>query len=232
MNKNQADSFINNFQTILDSIYRSKPDSILILGDFNDKCLQWNSNHSNSELKNKFFDLIEGNNLHQMINEPTHIKDTSTSLLDLIITDSPAYMLNTGTWTPIGDPYHSTIFCRFQFLIKRNPKYKREIWKYDQCDFVALNEELSNAPWNVLDTFDDVNDAVDYFMTLFLNICRKHITIKTVTVNPKDKPWFNDHVKEGFKIRDKAHKKLKRNNSPENRANYRAARHDANMRKK
>ena len=151
----------------LNNIYQSKPDSILILGDFNDKCLQWNSNHTESELKNNFVDLIEGNNLHQMINEPTHIKETSASLLDLIITDSPNYVLNAGTWAPIGDPYHSTIFCRFHFLIKQTPKYKREIWKLDNCDFKALNENLSNAPWYVLESFDSVNDALDYFYKFF-----------------------------------------------------------------
>jgi hypothetical protein len=56
--------------------------------------------------------------------------------------------------------------------------------------------------------------------------------VKSVTINSKDKPWITPYVKEGFRLRDKAHKTLKTSNTLENCANYRYARHAANERKK
>ena len=109
----EASNFIQNLQDMLNQIYIDKPDSLVLLGDFNDKCLAWDSQHIGSELKLNLFDLVTGNNLFQLINEPTHITPISSTLLDLIITDSPGFIIDSGISDPVGDPYHSSIFCKF-----------------------------------------------------------------------------------------------------------------------
>ena len=152
-------------------------------------------------------------------------------MLDLIITDSPGYMMNSGILPPIGDPYHCTIFCKFEFQLPRNEKYKREIWQYDKCDFQELNLELSQAPWDIIDTFNDINVAVKYFFDIFLKICKSHIPCKQIKVNTRDKPWINQHVKKWFKLRDKTHAKFKQSPCAETHLAYTIARRDANSRK-
>ena len=139
--------FLENFQTLLNNIYTDKPESLIILGDFNDKCITWDSKHEKSELGNKFHDLVTGNNLFQIIDELTHITETSAYLIDLIITDSPAYMIDSGTCAPLGDPYHCCIYCKFQIQTVRKKNYTRHIWKYDDCNFETLNEAIRTAPW-------------------------------------------------------------------------------------
>ena len=41
-------------------------------------------------------EFIETNNLHQLISEPTNIRGNSMSCIDLIMTDQPAYVVETG----------------------------------------------------------------------------------------------------------------------------------------
>ena len=94
------------------------------MGDLNDRCLTYDSPHPDSELGTRLLDLVVTNNLFQIIDEPTHITSTSSSLLDLIITDSPGYILDSGVLAPIGDPYHSTVFCKFQIQYTTDKPYK------------------------------------------------------------------------------------------------------------
>ena len=197
-NAESANSFIDNIQRVLNNIYANKPESFIILGDFNDRCITWNSNHTYSELSNKLLDLVTGNNLFQIIDEPTHVTENSSSLLDIIITDSPAYIIDSGIWAPIGDPFHSSIFCKFQLQFNREGKYKRQIFNYEQCNYNLMNAAVTSAPWNVLDIFDDVNEAEEYFTNLLKSICKDHIPSKEITVCPKDKPWMNRLVKKAI----------------------------------
>ena len=97
-----------------------------VLGDFNDHCLTWESKHENSELGQKFFDLVTGNNLFQILQDQL-ITGTSASQIDLIITDSPACILDSGVSAPIGDPYHCCIYCKFKLQHNRKEKYTRHV---------------------------------------------------------------------------------------------------------
>ena len=122
---------------VLNSIYREKPESILLVGDFNDKCIIWEGSHEESELGQQLYDLVIGNNLFQFISEPTHTTEKKSTLLDLIITDSPGYILDSGVGAPIGDPYHCFTYCKFQFQKPKAQKYTRHIWNYGRCNFVT-----------------------------------------------------------------------------------------------
>ena len=147
------------------------------MGDFNDRCSgTWDSDHTGSELGTRYDDSIKGNNLFQIINEPTHIKQQSATILDVIITDSPGYMINSGVWAPIGDPYHCSIFCTFETQMAIREKHKRHIWQYDKCDFELLNQHLLRAPWHQMYLYNNTHDAAKYFRELFL---QKYVPFST-----------------------------------------------------
>ena len=96
-------------------------------------------------------------------------------LLNLIITDSPGYIVNFGLESPLGDPYYSGFFCELKLQYLKQTVYKREIWSYDRGNYLELHEALSNAPWNILDTFDTVDDIAETFIQLYLDICKQNI---------------------------------------------------------
>ena len=50
----QQSSVFLELQVSLDMVKVHNPDTVIILGDFNDPCLSWYSKHVKSELKDKF----------------------------------------------------------------------------------------------------------------------------------------------------------------------------------
>ena len=68
----------------------------MVLGDFNDRCKDWNTPHIQREIGDKLSNLLYQSNLYQMINEPTRSFSNQLAILDLIITDSPHLLLGSG----------------------------------------------------------------------------------------------------------------------------------------
>ena len=107
--KAEVDQFMDQFTTSLNKAISLGAESLVILGDFNDRCIKWDSTHEFSDLKNDFYDLIQVSDLVQLVNEPTHIGTTSESLIDLVITDSPGYVKTIDLLPPIGSK-HVTVY--------------------------------------------------------------------------------------------------------------------------
>ena len=204
-----AETFIENFQTVINLMFVHSPDSIFILGDFNDRCIFWEDGHSNSELGTKFRNLIENNILFQVIRDPTYLAPNYQSLLDLIITDSPGYVIDAGVGSPIGDPCHCYTYCTLSIQYPKDMKYVREIWQYNKCNFNELNDTLIACPWDVMDIFDNIDDMTDYFTSLYLDTCKQYIPFKKLTVCPQDKPWITKEIKKKLNTRNMWHKKWK-----------------------
>ena len=45
-------------------------------------------------------------------------------------------------------------------------------------DAEKFNEDLKSAPWNVMDTFDTVDDKYKYWESLFNSVTEKHMPTK------------------------------------------------------
>ena len=58
-NVQEIDINIENLQGSIDRALIENPTSKDILRDFNDRCLEWNSNHTSRELGNKLVNLIK-----------------------------------------------------------------------------------------------------------------------------------------------------------------------------
>ena len=106
----EINTFLLDLEDSIQSVLDTNPFSITILGDFNDRCTKWDSSHSNSELGNKFYNLLTNNNLFQLISEPTR----ENNLLDLVITNSPTHYFDFGVLQPLHDLDRCTIYAKFQ----------------------------------------------------------------------------------------------------------------------
>ena len=95
------------------------------------------------------YNVFLSHNLQQLIDLPTRYSPVTgtDSLLELIVTDAPAYVSDSGVWPHIASSDHSTVFCRTKFHLEKNPSFKRHVWLYDQADIVGLNQSLINIPW-------------------------------------------------------------------------------------
>ena len=163
----QIDDFLTSLDNQIEAVMRENPDTLLLLGDFNDRCVHWEDRHTDSEMGLKFYDFIKDRNLFQLVDEPTRITDTTDSLLDLIITDSPGYIENVNTLPPLGDLDHNIIYGQLTFSTDRPQQVRRLVWNYNRADFKLLNNEFLAAPWDIAFTLhENVNDILDHYYEL------------------------------------------------------------------
>ena len=96
--------------------------------------------------------FLLSNNLEELINEPTHIRDDgSQSCLDLVCTDQPYIFTDTGVM-PSLDPHskHNIIHGSLNFHIPCPPPYKRKVWDYKTAKTNMIRQELSSTNWHSL----------------------------------------------------------------------------------
>ena len=138
---------------------RNKP--LLILGDFNDNLLCPD---------NKMGNLIQTLHLVQLIERPTRITASSSTLLDLIITNKSNFVTHSDAVSCcIGD--HELITATVNIRKEKHPppvKTFRSLENYSQnnCCDLLLNEACT---LNVILHTDNVTDQVLTFTNVFMN---------------------------------------------------------------
>ena len=93
----EFDLFLDRLQLTVDRIKNCKSHCIAITGDFNCRSKQWWWPGDVELPEGSALDeCIESNNLSQLIDEPTNIRTTGMSCIDLIITDQPNLFVDFG----------------------------------------------------------------------------------------------------------------------------------------
>ena len=205
------DAFLESLTTSVATAMESNPFILIVTGDFNDRCAAWDSAHSESELGLSLVNLVSQHNLFQLIDEPTRTSEYSNTLLDLIITDSPGLVLDSGTLAPISNSDHSVVYCSFSLSLHKDISFKRPVWDYKKANFPELNAALSSAPWDTgHEVYDTVDDVVSYWSDLFLTTAKDFIPFREITIRPRDKPWITSQIKKHIRQRNRAWKRFKR----------------------
>ena len=68
---------------------------------------------------------------------------------------------------------------------------------------VSFQEDLSILPWSIIDVFDGLDDKIDIFNSLLLDILDVHAPLKTVRVKKKPAPWITKHIRDKMDHRKK-----------------------------
>ena len=62
--------------------------------------------------------------------------------------------------------------------------------------------DLSNAPWSIIESVNDVDDAVFLWEGLFNSVASDHAPIKSKRVKGKQRPWLTNKLLEIRRDRD------------------------------
>ena len=214
-NAEDNNAFLDNLQSSLDNIYL-KPDTfVLLLGDFN---AHYDTAYPSlsSVVGTRFYSWMACNNLFQVINEPTRITSEGATLLDLIITNSPGYFVNSGTLSPPSNCDHLLIYARMNVSFVKLKSYTRHVWDLSRMDENVLQEALSNVNWNdIFLNIDDIDHLYAEWFKCFYQVLLKHVPHRTVTIRPRDKPWVNSEIRRAIRKRNRLLKYYCRHKSPE-----------------
>ncbi|MCG8049110.1 MAG: reverse transcriptase domain-containing protein [Candidatus Thiodiazotropha endolucinida] len=210
------------YSTLEDSIHLAVDtgiNDIIITGDFN-------FNVYNLQSARKINDICSEFSLTQIVNEPTHFTEYSSSLIDLMLVSNPNHVILNG----VGDPflgqdlrYHCPIFGVFKFSTPKRKTFTRHIWRYEQGNYELLKENAASADWNALKN-SDIEIYAEGLINKILEIAKACIPNKIVTIRPSDPPWITSTVKRYIRKRKRAYRRAKQTNSASDWNNFRRLR--------
>ena len=122
------ESFKENLELNLESAVQNNPFVVVLLGDFNAKSSNWCKNDITTTEGKAIENISSQFGLHQMINEPTHILESS-SCIDLIFTSQPNLITESGVHPSLHpNSYHQIIFAKFNLEIHYPSPYFCDVW--------------------------------------------------------------------------------------------------------
>lgn len=218
---NTNNQYWNLIQLSIELAFNTGIANILITGDLNDNVLAVN-NCGLTDIMNQF-------DLKQLIDEPTHYTETSTSILDVFLVNNDDIVEHSS----VGDPfltsnirYHCPIYAYLKF--KRQSNYtstKRRIWLYKDCDFNIYRDKLSNVAWAVADAMS-VELNTEYVTNALTKIASETIPNKEITLRKNDPPWMHNNIRRLIRTRKRIHYKAKMSQNPYHWETFRKVRNN------
>ena len=146
-----------------------------------------------------------------MINEPTHLLQSSSSCIDLIFTSQPNIVVESGAHPSLHpNCHHQIIFAKFNLKIYYLPPYLREVWHYKEANADLIKRAINNFNWEKAFSNTNINEKVSLFNKMILNILNNCILHDTIICDDKDPPWFNSRIKLLIENKNKIHKNYQR----------------------
>ena len=215
---------MHKLEHIYESIKKENPAVTIICGDYNARStLFWENDITNWEGR-IFGDFLLSNNLEELVNEPTHIRDDrSQSCIDLICSDQPYVLTELGVLPPIDShSKHNIVHGKLNFKFPSPPPYKRKVWNYRAAKVDLIRDQLDNVNWNDLFHNLNVNEMCILFTDVFLGVMSSNISNKIITCNDKDAPRITTSLKTAIKRNSKVYRKwIQRGRNPTEHQNVR-----------
>ena len=181
---------------------------IVLLGDFNCDFTTGVSSKQINDLK-FVFNMFQ---LQQLINLPTRVTPTSKTIIDLFCTSNCDLYKESGViQTAISD--HYMIYAiRNSRPIKAGHKIKnyRCFKEFNEHSFV---NDLFQMPWSDIARYDNVNDALQMWESMFLDVTNRHLPKKCKRVKSSPAPWLDGVIKQKMLRRDSLHRLAVRTNN-------------------
>ena len=186
--------------------FSTKYEHAIFTGDFNIDFLQTNS-PSFKFLNNNILIPLS---LTQIIKDPTRVTERSSTLIDLILVNSPSNVKAVGNTCIIGDLDHAMVYCAYSV---RKPKFKPQIIRRrDFRNFQPdkFKNDIQNAPWHNIQNviLDDLDQATTHLEDIFSATINNNAPFREIKVTkPLDSSWMTDDVTHLMDLRDKYRRK-------------------------
>ena len=143
-------------------------------------------------------ELFNSINLSQIISEPTNFKPGKKAYcIDLILTDQPNLVLDSGTPASLDtNCHHQIIYCKVNFRIPPPPPSERNTWYYHRANTAAIQRCFTNFSWvQHFNINPDVNLQVKSYTGIFLNIMNNYVPNEVKRFVPLEPPWMSKQLK-------------------------------------
>ena len=194
---------------------------VYILGDFNINLLSKETLCMRKPIYYTEFWSLHG--LRQSIAGPTRITESTSTLLDHILTNSVDRVSQSGI-LEIGLSDHMLTYCTRKITRKKHFEHKyiqiRSLKNYTQENYIQALKETNFPDYS---NFNSVDEAYDDFIAKLTAVIDKMAPIKRIRVKGNTQEWFDDEIHCAINIRDKHFSAFKRSKSNEDKLSYKRA---------
>ena len=180
---------------------------IIITGDFNFDVLS-------SQTARKIDSLCVQFSLYQLLNNPTHFTEHSSSLIDLILVSNKNHVLLSGVGEPfLNQPlrYHCPVYGNLKFSKPKTISFIRHVWYYERGDYNSSRVKTSEIPLESLQS-NEIDLYANNLHSAVVNIAHECIPNRQVRVKISEPPWLTTYVKRHIRNRKRAYRKAKQSN--------------------
>lgn len=198
------------FDNILSHIYPTV-DEIFCLGDFNINLLN---------LNNPLTSLFDAYNFVQVIEEPTRISGSVSSLLDAIFVTNKSIIIKSGVISADNISDHKIIYCDCSLV--KTP-VEPHIIRYRSFKSFNVNNFLNsmhNLPFDNIFYENNIDAKIKLLNCMILTLFDEHAPIKTSRVTKPKAPWLTANIRIFMRQRDSALRKFKKSKLNEDWVNY------------
>ena len=226
-NATNYERFFNYLSECHDTVISKFPKAeIIYMGDFNVHHRTWLGSSTTDVGGNEALSFSITNDLHQIINQPTHIPDRSgdaANILDLLFVTSPSRFQFEVT-SPLGSSDHCLIKTSFNSICHLTaPPVQRKLWHYDRANWHGMNDFFYNNDWSTCFIDDDASEAASNVTSVINTAMQNFIPSSTKTI-VNHCSWHNQACSQATSKKEEAYRSWKRSPSDENHFKYITAR--------
>lgn len=192
-------SFVNSLHDVVNIVMERFPNvPVLLAGDFNYPNIFWSSDVPQlspfSTDSYNFLSFCSDFNFTQIVTQPTRITPTTSSVLDLVLTNVPDLFMSPLCLPQLSD--HSLLHFTMDVCVPHHENYTKHIRDYAAADFDAINRELCLFLDSYLDEFEarSVNSNWILFKEKVAYLTETFVPLRLVTTN-KHAPWYSQSLK-------------------------------------
>ena len=144
-------------------------------------------------------------------------------MIDLVFTSMPKLFTELGC-EEVALSDHGLIYGIVPDSVKKLQQGFQFVRCWNKCDVEAILSDLDEAPWSVMESFDDIDDRWGYWKSLFLKIFDSHIPLRKVHMRAQTLPWISNDVRWLMRVRNNSCARAKKSKKADDWMRYRSLR--------
>ena len=145
----------------------------------------------------------------------THMRDGIYKYcIDLVFVNNTHRIVSHGVQEFEASDHSVTFMVKKVGVCKAHMEI-RDVRSFKHYNKDYFQRDIASVPWSVIESFDDINDAVIAWNNLFVDVANQHAPLKRVRTNHVSKPWITNDLKELMAERDYALRVAKRSGNQE-----------------
>ena len=158
----------------------------------------------------KYFDFCKMFDLKQLIESPTRITCSSSSIIDHILASFLDRVTQQGILNVRLSDHQIIFWTRKITRIKRGGHKQITFRSFKNYTIDGYEKALVEINFPEYKKFDNVNDAYSNFIQKLMEVTDKVAPVKSKRIKRNSQEWFDSEISEKLIIRDKLFKKYKK----------------------